>query len=130
MGSGQIFLLLKINQPGLLSKLAPRLFEFLTTKTVTVEGFETPKKRKAPKQSKMKMGGGKTMELYADHSSDMSTGISKKSVMKQSPRKSRRLIESFWDNDFHRDSKSKARKTLRQLFGHEKIYEGDSLIRL
>ena len=86
-------------------------------KTVRVDGYETPKKRKAPKQSRMKMGGGKTMELYADHSSDMSTGISKKSAMKQSPRKSRRLIESFWDNDFHRDSKSKARKTLKQLFG-------------
>ena len=57
----------------------------------------------------MKVSGPK-FEVYADHSSDISTGVSKRSAQKSSARKSKKLrdMATFWDNDFHRDSKSKA----------------------
>ena len=89
----------------------------------------TPSFAKAPKQGKMKVSGPK-FEVIADHSSDMSTGVSKRSAQKSSARKSKKLRElhAFWDNDFKRDSKSKALGNLKKLYGHEKIYAGDSLI--
>ena len=77
----------------------------------------------------MKVSGPK-FEVIADHSSDMSTGVSKRSAQKSSARKSKKLRElhAFWDNDFKRDSKSKALGNLKKLYGHEKIFQGDSLI--
>ena len=79
----------------------------------------------------MKVAGPK-VELYADHSSDMSTGITKYSAQKSSARKSKKLrdMAAFWDNDFRRESKSKAQKNLNDLFSGRKVYEGGSLIRL
>ena len=79
----------------------------------------------------MKVAGPK-VELINDHSSDMSTGVTKWSAQKSSARKSKKLREqaSFWDNDFRRASKSKAQKNLKDLFSGGKVYEGGSLIRL
>lgn len=98
-------------------------------KDLPEDGYETPKKRKALKQSRMKVSGPK-FEVIADHSSDMSTGVSKRSAQKSSARKSKKLRElhAFWDNDFKRDSKSKALGNLKKLYGHEKIFQGDSVI--
>ena len=57
----------------------------------------------------MKVAGPK-VELINDHSSDMSTGVTKWSAQKSSARKSKKLrdMASYWDNDFRRASKSKA----------------------
>ena len=79
----------------------------------------------------MKVAGPK-VELYADHSSDMSTGITKYSAQKSSARKSKKLrdMAPYWDNDFRRDSKSKAKKNLNDLFTGKQRHEGGSLIRL
>lgn len=51
----------------------------MNLKDLPEDGYETPKKRKAPKQGKMKVSGPK-FEVIADHSSDISTGISKRSA--------------------------------------------------
>ena len=102
----------------------------MNLKDLPEDGYETPKKRKAPKQGKMKVSGPK-FEVIADHSSDMSTGVSKRSAQKSSARKSKKLRElhAFWYNDFKRDSKTKAQGNLKKLYGRETIYLEDSLIR-
>ena len=79
----------------------------------------------------MKNAGPK-VELINDHSSDMSTGVTKWSAQKSSARKSKKLrdMASYWDNDFRRASKSKAQQNLNDLFSGKKVIEGGSLIRL
>ena len=79
----------------------------------------------------MKVAGPK-VELINDHSSDMSTGVTKWSAQKSSARKSKKLrdMASYWDNDFRRASKSKAQQNLNDLFSGKKVIEGGSLIRL
>ena len=120
----------EVPRQSLIDELFGKSSKIKNNKDLPEDGYETPKKRKAPKQSRMKVSGPK-FEVIADHSSDMSTGISKRSAQKSSARKSKKLRElhSWWDNDFKRDSKSKAIGNLKKLYGHEKIFQGDSLIR-
>ena len=103
------------------------------SRPIPADGYETPKKRKALKQSKLRVQGPK-IKLFADHDSDMSTGTSKKSAMKMTKALSRKTTSrkkklAHWlDSD--RKAKSNAASVIKQLYSHEKIYSGDSLIRL
>ena len=101
-------------------------------RTIPAHGYETPKKRKALKQSKLRVQGPK-FNLFADHDSDMSTGTSKKSAIKMtkspSRKTSRKKKPAYW-MDSDRSAKSHAASVIKQLYSHGKIYSGDSLIRL
>ena len=80
-------------------------------------GYETPKKRKALKQSKIRVQHPK-IRLFVDHDSDLSTGTSKRSAMKMAKSrggKSVRKSTSKWD-DADRYAKSHATSLLKQNF--------------
>ena len=99
---------------------------------ISTAGYETPKKRKALKQSKLRLQGPK-IKLFADHDSDVSTGTSKKSSQKMTNSRNRKTLrkkaKNYW-METDRYAKSQAASVIKQLYSHEKIYSGDSLIRL